>query len=79
MVEDFKRQQIDSKVELDKLNFIEATHLSIILLEYVMGIYDKLKQNLTSDPARQILESILKLKNEYLKNLRDEYEKLRYK
>jgi hypothetical protein len=78
-MQDFIVNHVDSEFELDNLNFVEATHLTIVLMEYVISIYQKLMKYELSKSSIETLNSIFTLKKEYLKSLTDEYEKLRYK
>ena len=79
IMQDFIGNHVDSEFELDNLNFVEATHLTIVLMEYVISIYQKLMAYELSKSSIETLNSIFTLKKEYLKSLTDEYEKLRYK
>ena len=79
MIQDFSNKYVKSEYELDNLNFVEATHLSIFLTEYVIGIYQKIITGDLSVKTSDTLNSIVRMKQEYLQNLNIEYEKLRYK
>lgn len=78
--DNFTKKRIESKFELDCLNFVEATNITIIVTEFLLSEYQKLIGNASiSSESKTALEQICQYKEKYLQLLRSENEKLRYK
>ncbi len=75
----FTRDFVEGQFELESLNFVEATHLALILLEYIIDKYQKLMNCKLSPETRSSLEVIFQKKQKLLSGLKKEYEKRRYK
>ena len=75
----FSRDHVAGKFELDSLNFVEATHLTILLMEYVIDKYQVLMKCKLSGETKSSLNDIYQKKQNQLEALKKEYEKRRYK
>lgn len=77
--EDFRRNYVENQFELESLNFVEATELAVILIEYVIKKYEILLKYPLSSNSKKSLDVIFKKKQNQLEMLKKEYEKRRYK
>jgi hypothetical protein len=79
IIEDFRRNYVENKFELESLNFVEATELAVILIEYVIKKYEILLKYPLSSASKKSLDVIFQKKQNQLEMLKKEYEKRRYK
>ena len=79
IMDDFSQNHVDGNFELDNLNFVEATHLAILLMEYVIAKYQILMKCKLSGETIKSLNDIYQMKQNQLEALKKEYEKRRYK
>jgi hypothetical protein len=79
IIEDFKRDYVENQFELESLNFVEATELAVILIEYVIKKYEILLKYPLSPASKKSLDVIFQKKQNQLDMLKKEYEKRRYK
>ena len=77
--EDFSKNFVDGKFELESLNFVEATELAVILIEYVLEKYEIVKKVSLSKTSTKSLNDIIQKKQGQLKTIKKEYDKRRYK
>ena len=77
--EDFKRKYVENQFELESLNFVEATELAVILIEFVIQKYELLLKYPLSSASKNSLDVIFQRKQNQLEMLKKEYEKRRYK
>ena len=77
--EDFSKKFVDGKFELEILNFVEATELAVILIEYVLEKYELVKKVSLSKASTKSLDDIILKKQRQLKIIKKEYDKRRYK
>ena len=79
IIEDFTRNYVENQFELESLNFVEATELAVILIEYVIKKYEILLKYSLSSASKKSLDVIFQKKQNQLEMLKKEYEKRRYK
>ena len=79
IIEDFRRNYVENQFELESLNFVEATELAVILIEYAIKKYDILLKYPLSSASKKSLDVIFQKKQNQLEMLKKEYEKRRYK
>lgn len=79
IMDDFSQNHVDGNFELENLNFVEATHLAILLMEYVIAKYQILMKCKLSGETIKSLNDIYQMKQSQLEALKKEYEKRRYK
>ena len=79
IIEDFRRNYVENRFELESLNFVEATELAVILIEYVIKKYEILLKYSLSSASKKSLDVIFQKKQNQLEMLKKEYEKRRYK
>jgi len=79
IIEDFRRNYVENQFELESLNFVEATELAVILIEYVIKKYEILLKYPLSSASKKSLDVIFQKKQNQLEMLKKEYEKRRYK
>ncbi len=79
IMDNFSRNHVAGKFELENLNFVEATHLAILLMEYVIDKYNILMKCKLSAETKISLNNIYQNKQNRLEALKKEYEKRRYK
>jgi hypothetical protein len=79
IMDNFSRNYVDDNFELDNLNFVEATHLAILLMEYVIAKYQILMKCKLSGETIKSLNDIYQMKQNQLETMKKEYEKRRYK
>ena len=79
IIDNFSKKYVDGQFELESLNFVEATHLAIILMNYTIEKYKILMEYSLSRESKSSLHNIFKIKQKQLAELEKEYEKRRYK
>lgn len=79
IIEDFRRNNVENQFEQESLNFVEATELAVILIEYVIKKYEILLKYSLSSASKKSLDVIFQKKQNQLEMLKKEYEKRRYK
>ena len=79
MLDTFSRQNLDQNQDVDNLNFVEATNLAMVIMEFVITKYKELIGSEISERSRLIISEIIAEKQKHLCLLKSEYEKVRYK
>jgi hypothetical protein len=76
-VDDLYRN-LETKFELQTLNFIEATRLAIAITEHQLSVYNEYLPQKPTAAVKEVLMRLLKQKKTYYHVLQKEYERLRY-
>jgi len=79
----YRQQFINSRkinsFDIENLNFVEATKLAIVLLNFQIEFYSQLAEDSDSESLRDRLEKIIELKNNYIRDLETEFDRLNYR